>query len=197
MFVSEDFNALSIHARMLWVGIFGCVADDHGRGKASTGYLKASIFPEDNFRRAQVQKWLDEIVETRMIHLYQDGKGLPLFQIPSWYTWQSLRYRKTSNFNEPNDLPNFPKVSESFRRIGKDRIGLDRVGQDSTPLPPQAGDEKPTSPKRETRSQRKARRRETHDEHGWLRWCEHQVTGASPAPETCVICRAKEAEVAV
>jgi len=130
MFTSEDFTALSPHARILWIGLFGCIADDEGRGKAGPGYLKSSIFPADSFKPSQVAGWLGEISARGMIQLYRDSEGRDLFQIPSWQTWQRPKYTKSSKFPEINDKANSAGIGEkpATGRDGKGRVGLGREG---------------------------------------------------------------------
>ena len=192
MFTSEDFNALSFQARLLWIGIFGCVADDEGRGKAGVGFLKASIFPFDPFRLDQVSGWLAEVAERGMVIIYQDKDGRKLFQIPSWRTWQRPKYVKASKFPGINDKAN---SGQNGPNPATGRVGLGRVGLGSTPyIPRKRGTESTPSPGRKTRSQRKAERAQTHDEFGHIRWCEHRGIGKEPDPE-CLRCQAVAEEV--
>lgn len=47
IWTSEDFANLSMLARLVWVGLISN-ADDEGRGKANTAYLKSQLFPYDD-----------------------------------------------------------------------------------------------------------------------------------------------------
>ena len=125
MFSSEDYCSLSFGARLLWIGLFGKVADDEGRGKASPAYLKAEVFPLDQLEADQVEKWRGEIHLRQMIHLYKDGDR-ELFEIRSWPFWQRPRYIKPSKYPSFKDPPNSPQISENNRtgRVGLGRVGL-------------------------------------------------------------------------
>lgn len=130
MFTSEDFISLSMPARLLWVGLFGKVADDHGRGKAGAAYLKAEIFPADRCSTSKVTEWLREIAQAGMLHIYHT-EGRDLFQIPSWATWQRPKYAKASKYPEIKDLP---KKGQKGPNPSMGRDGLGWVGLGITTL---------------------------------------------------------------
>jgi len=96
IWTDDDFMALSVGARLLFIGLFS-TADDHGRGMGSPANLKAAIFPgDDNVTQADIAKWSAEIKGRGMARFYvTDGKSV-FFDLPDWSRWQKPRYASAS-----------------------------------------------------------------------------------------------------
>lgn len=63
----EKVGVLPIQARLLFIGTWS-YADDNGVVRGNPSYLKAQIFPyDDNLRIGELKKWLDALVEARML----------------------------------------------------------------------------------------------------------------------------------
>jgi len=102
---SEQFLALSMQARLLFIGIFS-TADDYGRHKASALSLKAEVFPADACTPEQITAWRTEIAERGMIRLYVDDDGSEILDIPSWAKFQKPRHVSESR------MPEYPGAGE-------------------------------------------------------------------------------------
>lgn len=98
---SEQFLALSIEARLLFIGIFS-TSDDFGRRKASAASLKVEIFPLDHMGPEQILAWRNEIAHQGMIRLYIDKGGIEILDIPTW-----KKYQKPKHIS-PSRLPEYP-----------------------------------------------------------------------------------------
>ncbi len=98
---SEQFLALSIEARLLFIGIFS-TSDDFGRRKASPASLKVEVFPLDHVVPGQVLAWRNEIIHQGMIRLYLDKSGAEILDIPTWHKFQKPKH------TSPSRLPEYP-----------------------------------------------------------------------------------------
>jgi|GEM_PF-1769645 len=93
---SEDFNSLSILARLVFIGMFSN-ADDEGRGRAKPVYLKSVIFPYDeNIRVVDVEKTLSEISSKMSVTLYSHNEN-EYYQLDNWQKWQTINRPQESN----------------------------------------------------------------------------------------------------
>lgn len=138
MWGSEGFMGLPVEARLLWVGLIS-LADDHGRGKASSAWLKAMIFPLDQYLPHHVHDWLLEINDRGMIRIYHVG-GSSYYDIPNWTKYQKLRYLKDSIIPELNGdctvtaqrlNSDCTKFLLKRDRLGEVRLGEVRMGQEN------------------------------------------------------------------
>jgi hypothetical protein len=69
-FTSDDVDALSIHARWTWVGLW-THADDEGRARADPRLIKAAVWPiDDSVSAAEVTRHVDEMEQRGMICRY-------------------------------------------------------------------------------------------------------------------------------
>lgn len=129
MWGSDSFNMLPIEARLLWVGLIS-LADDYGRGKASSAGLKAAVFPFDAYLPHQISDWLQQIHNRGMIRLYHND-GSDFYDIPKWDRYQKLRYRKDSLIPELNgNCTEFPKITEKFPLKREKREKRVRLGEE-------------------------------------------------------------------
>lgn len=103
---SEQVGKLSPQARLLYIATI-TLGDDAGRIKASAGYLRAQAFPYDDTTIADVEKWLSEIENARLLVRY-DVDGTAYAYHPKWGDYQTIRAdrRKSSNIPAPAGQPN-------------------------------------------------------------------------------------------
>ena len=137
-FTSEDIISLTIEARYLFLGLFGRIADDEGRGKAGPVYLRAEVFPADGYTVEQVKKMRDCLHEHGLIRVYLDERGDSIFDIPSWRTWQRPKYVKPSKFPEFNGQANLAQIGPK-RATGRDGLGRDGLEVQPAVAPAPAG----------------------------------------------------------
>ncbi len=97
---SEDIAKLSILARYIFIGMFSN-ADDEGRGRANSNYLKSTIFPYDDIRTAEIDKALSEISHNTSVVLY-DHAGNKYYAFTNWSKWQKVEKPYKSMLPCPN-----------------------------------------------------------------------------------------------
>ena len=85
---SEDVSKLSIFDRLLLIGMIS-QADDEGRGRANTNYLKSTIFPYDDIRTADVEKALYNISQKISVVFY-DVDDSKYYSFTNWEKWQRV-----------------------------------------------------------------------------------------------------------
>ena len=90
----EKIGKLPIPCRLFFIGCWN-FADDYGVIKANATLLKSQIFPYDeNLRTSEVKKWLDALVNARMlIPIILDGdKNHPAGE--SYYLIRTFRFHQ-------------------------------------------------------------------------------------------------------
>ncbi len=95
---SEQIGELSYGARLLFIGIFS-LADDEGRIKASSKFLRVQIFPYDD--GAEIEKWKREIQEKKLAQFYHVGEEEFVF-LPTWEKYQKPKYPRPSSIPPPS-----------------------------------------------------------------------------------------------
>ena len=129
---SEQFLALSIPARLLFIGIFS-TSDDFGRRRASEISLKVEVFPIDAVTADQVLEMRDEISAQGLIRIYVDTEGAEILDIPSWKKFQRPKHIS------PSRLADYP---------GEGALKTDKVAKPGHIGPAPAGSEPGPGPDR-------------------------------------------------
>lgn len=90
-FLSDDVAALSVHARLTFIGLW-CYFDDDGRGKDSPAAVRVAVWGMDaDITPSRVADWLDEIETVGGLCRYEiDGNRY--MHAPTWTTWQSISH---------------------------------------------------------------------------------------------------------
>lgn len=100
IWTSEDFSNLSMLARLIWVGLISN-ADDEGRGKANTAYLKSQLFPyDDELSLKKIDTALKEIEATMSIKFYE-VEGKKYYQLTKWQKFQTINRPTPSQIPQP------------------------------------------------------------------------------------------------
>lgn len=66
---SEQVVSCSIHARLLFIGLWN-FCDDGGNHPASSFRLKMEVFPADDFSTNDVDGWINELLGNGLIRQY-------------------------------------------------------------------------------------------------------------------------------
>jgi hypothetical protein len=94
---------VSVHARYLYKGTW-TFADDYGVVRADTRWLKAMIFPYDNFTMEEMNGWLDDLEKIKRILLFAVN-GENYYYIPNFLKHQVIDHpSKWRNPNPPAHL---------------------------------------------------------------------------------------------
>ena len=98
---SEDFAKLSFFARLVWIGLFSN-ADDAGRGKGNSAYIKSQIFAyDDKLTVKEIDNALAEIEKIMSVRFYEvDGKRY--YQLENWHKFQTINRPTPSQIPEEN-----------------------------------------------------------------------------------------------
>lgn len=90
-FLSDDVAALSVHARLTFIGLW-CYFDDDGRGKDSPAAVCAAVWGMDEgVTPSRVADYLDEIETVGAVCRYEVNDQRYL-HAPSWDRWQSITH---------------------------------------------------------------------------------------------------------
>lgn len=107
---SEDFSKLSFFARLVWIGLFSN-ADDEGRGKGNSAYIKSHIFAyDDNLTITEIEEAIHEIEKSMSVRFYEvDGKRY--YQLTNWHKFQTINRPSPSQIPAENNTLNDNSVS--------------------------------------------------------------------------------------
>ena len=93
----EKVGQCSINERMLFMGLISN-ADDEGYGRANPKLLKSLIFPYDDLRASDLEKWLSHLGGLNMVVLYT-------FQEQTYYYLPNFHKHQTINKPTETDCP--------------------------------------------------------------------------------------------
>ena len=120
IWLSEQIGSLTREQRLLFIGMFSN-ADDEGRLKGSSKFLKATIFPYDeDITSSDIREWRDAIAQAT------DGNGEAPIRV---YTVNGIDYIWLVNWKKyqkidrpsPSILPPYEEGSETIRRSFDER----------------------------------------------------------------------------
>lgn len=98
---SEDFSKLSTLGKLVFIGLFS-LADDEGRGRCNSVYLKSTLFPyEEGIRSADIDKTLSEI-SSNMSVIFYSCDGSNYYSLYNWDIWQKIDKPSQSKIPEYN-----------------------------------------------------------------------------------------------
>lgn len=90
-FLSDDVAALSVPARLTFVGLW-CHVDDDGRAKDSAAAVCAAVWGMDpGITPTRVADLLDELETVGSLCRYEVG-GQRFMHVPSWTRWQTISH---------------------------------------------------------------------------------------------------------
>ncbi len=135
---SADFANLSVLSKLIFIGMISN-ADDEGRGRANTSYLKSKIFPYDmQMHISDIEKSLDEIAAHVSV-LFYTYRSCDYYSLVHWKKWQRVDKPQPSRIaafdesackivrSDPNKaVPKFQKssVPEKTEEVLKEDITL-------------------------------------------------------------------------
>lgn len=130
---SQDFSQLSDLSKIVFISLFSH-ADDEGRGRADTGFVKSMTFPYDENRRvADIKSALSEIARCMSVQFYSVN-GSEYYFMTSWKKWQKVEKPSKSK------LPAPPNVG-----VGGGIPNCDNFGEDSLNIPRTLSEDSPTN----------------------------------------------------
>lgn len=136
---SPQVMNLKHSARLMFIGLI-TQADDEGRGSADPRKLRGTIFPgDDEITVAKIGELLTEIEHEKLVVLYKDDDGLPLFALTGWRRNQSIDKARASNYPPPSNGQNghtlgpsssLPRTLPDKSRALDEQSSRTRVGSD-------------------------------------------------------------------
>lgn len=127
---SEDFAKLSTLSKLVFIGLFSN-ADDEGRGRANTLYLKSILFPYDEkLRAADMEKTLEEIASHMSVTFYTHDEK-EYYVLESWKSFQTINkptaskiplpdgYRSAAGALPPNKKREEKKETEEKKELAR------------------------------------------------------------------------------
>lgn len=84
----EKLGECTIQERLLFIGLISN-ADDDGYGRANPKLLKSLIFPYDDLRASDLEKWLSKLGVLNMIVLFKYN-GQTYYNIPNFLRYQTI-----------------------------------------------------------------------------------------------------------
>lgn len=102
--VDEKIGSLSIGARLLFIGCWS-LADDEGILRWNISYILGSLFMYDNFELKDIEKWMTELVKSRLIIQYFEKKNKnSLAFITNWEKHQKIDRKQKTKFIHYKDI---------------------------------------------------------------------------------------------
>jgi DnaD/phage-associated family protein len=138
LFKNEKVSELDYAGRYFFIGLI-THADDEGRLKGSSKYLKGNIFPYDDISIETIETYKTKCHQLGIIHCYTIN-DMEIISFPSWEKHQTIRAdrRKESNFPPPdnytstNSQPTDNQLStECLHNINKDKLSKDNINKDN------------------------------------------------------------------
>lgn len=137
----EKLGECCIQARYLFAGLFSN-ADDEGYGRANPKLLRSLIFPYDDLRASDLEKWLSQLGGLGLVVLYTVGDQA-YYYLPNFLKHQTINKPTASIFPKPQDtLPeNYgsttvalpPKRKEENRREVEEKRKEENKGRFAPP----------------------------------------------------------------
>jgi len=100
---------LSREERLFFIGLWN-VADDEGRGFAEPKLLKGELFSmDDDVTGDTISVWLKHLATLKLVFLYADNLGRPLYAVRSWEEYQRPEKPKASELAAPETSGKRPR----------------------------------------------------------------------------------------
>lgn len=99
--LDEKLGECTIQERLLFMGLISN-ADDEGYGRANPKLLRSSIFPYDDLRTSDLEKWLSRLGGLNLIVLFEYN-GQTYYYLPNFLKHQTINKPTKSTFPSIND----------------------------------------------------------------------------------------------
>ena len=101
LFEDEWFGGLQDREQLIWVGLFGVLADDQGRLRDNAALIRSRLWPYRDVPAADVAAALDRFVADNRLCRYSTTKDGPLLQIVNWWKHQRPQWTARSPLPAP------------------------------------------------------------------------------------------------
>ncbi len=97
----EKLGECSIQERLLFMGLISN-ADDEGYGRANPKLLRSLVFPYDDLRASDLEKWLSHLGGLKLVVLYTVN-GQAYYYLPSFTKHQTINKPTKSDIPKPEE----------------------------------------------------------------------------------------------
>ena len=97
----EKLGECSIEERLLFMGLISN-ANDEGYGRANSKLLKAIIFPYDDFKANDLEKWIYHLAELHIVILFKHDEQT-YYYLPNFLKHQTINKPTKSTFPHIED----------------------------------------------------------------------------------------------
>ena len=97
----EKLGECLIEERILFMGLISN-ADDEGYGRANFKLLKSIIFPYDDFKVTDLEKWINHLCQLNIVILFEFD-GQTYYNLPNFLKHQTINKPTKSVFPHIND----------------------------------------------------------------------------------------------
>lgn len=97
--LDEKLGECTRDERLLFMGLISS-ADDEGYGRANPKLLRSSLFPYDDLRVSDLEKWLSRLGGLRLIVLYKVN-GQAYYHLPNFSKYQTINRPTPSSCPKP------------------------------------------------------------------------------------------------
>lgn len=126
IYANAELNMLPIEARYLYIGTL-VLADDDGRLRADSRYLRGQIFSfDEGITSANVETWLSNLHEAGQIDIYE-ADGVKVLLHPKWKEYQKIRSDMYDRSKLPPPLLDRNEdVTGAVHKLSKDKLSKDK-----------------------------------------------------------------------
>lgn len=139
--LDEKLGECTRDERLLFMGLISN-ADDEGYGRANPKLLRSSLFPYDDLRVSDLEKWLSRLGGLRLIVLYEVN-GQAYYHLPNFTKHQTINKPTASSFPKPEEglredyRSTTVGLREDYRLKEIEENRKEREENTNTPLTPQ------------------------------------------------------------
>lgn len=112
---SETFARFTLRQRDLWHGLL-VVVDDQGRAPANPAFVRAHVWPFDDFSLADVETDLQALEQAGNIMRYDTG-GRYCLQIVNWWKYQAPQWCNSSAYPPPDGWVDRVRVHRAGNKV--------------------------------------------------------------------------------
>jgi len=119
IFEDEWFGLLSDREQLLWIGLFGSLADDQGRLLDNVPLMRSRLWPYRDVALKELTTAVDRFVADGRLHRYE-ADGRELLQIVHWWEHQHPNWAAPSQYPSPGGWTDRVKTRINGSYVARD-----------------------------------------------------------------------------
>jgi len=116
LFEDEWFGGLEDREQLVWIGLFGVLADDQGRLLDNPALIRARLWPYRDVSASHVAEALERFTSDKRLHRYIVADK-PLLQIVKWWKHQKPQWASRSDLPAPDGWQDRVRTRQSGEYI--------------------------------------------------------------------------------